>query len=170
MMPRTSFCVRRGGFTRAREPCVRISSSVRMKYWGQVSQVMATPFFFMDRMMDTDLAVDTWQMWTGAPVSSASIASRMTMISSAMAGRPSRHSFRDTRPSLTARFPAMDVSSQWDRMGIFSRLARMSASRIRSALSTLQPSSDKATAPACFSSSASVSSMPFISRDTAPTG
>ena len=48
--------------------------------------------------MSTDLAVEIWQMWTWAPVSSASMASRITMISSAMAGRPSIHSWRDTLP------------------------------------------------------------------------
>ena len=131
---------------------------------------MFTPFFFILRMMSTLRAVDTWQTWTWAPVSSASMASRMTMISSAMAGRPSSHSWRDTLPSFTARPATIEVSSQWQRMGISSRLAMMRASRIRFALSTLQPSSDRAMAPAAFSASASVSSWPLSPFDTAAMG
>ncbi len=98
------------------------------------------------------------------------MASRMTMISSAMAGRPSIHSWRETLPSFTARLATMEVSSQWHRTGSSSRLAWMRASRIRLALSTLHPSSDRAMAPAFFRASASVSSPPCSPTDTAPMG
>ena len=169
-MPFTSWLVRRGGLTRAIEPWVRISSSVSQKYWGQVSQVRWMPFFFILRMMSTLRAVDTWQMWTWAPVSSASMASRMTTSSSAIAGRPSSHSWRDTLPSFTARPSTIEVSSQWHSTGISRRRARISTSRIRLALSTLQPSSDRAMAPAFFRASASVGSSPRSPMDTAPMG
>ena len=58
MMPLISLAVRRGGFTRAMEPWVSTSSSVRVKYWGQVSQVRAIPRFFIRRTISTALAVD----------------------------------------------------------------------------------------------------------------
>ena len=148
IMACTSFLVRRGGLTRASAPWASTSSSVSVKYWGQVSQVMRTPFFFIFRIISTLRAVDTWQIWTLAPVSSASMASRITIISSAMAGRPSSQSWRETLPSFTALPDTIDVSSQWHSTGISSCLARMSTSRIRLALSTLFPSSDRATAPA----------------------
>ena len=44
-------------------------SSVRVKYWGQVSQVTGTPCSFIRRTMSTAFAVEIWQMWTRAPVS-----------------------------------------------------------------------------------------------------
>ncbi len=131
---------------------------------------MGTPFFFILRMMSTLRAVVTWQMCTLDPVSSASMASRMTMISSAMAGRPSSHSCRETLPSFTARPATMEVSSQWHRMGMSSRLAKIKASRIRLALSTVLPSSDRAMAPAAFSASASVGSSPCKPLDSAAMG
>ena len=74
----------------------------RVEYWGQVSQVTRTPRALACRTMSTPLAVEMWQMWTWAPVSSASITSRMTWSSSATAGRPGSPSFRETAPSLTA--------------------------------------------------------------------
>ena len=69
-----------------------------------------------------------------------------------------------------ARFSTMEVSSQWHRTGMFSRRARIRASRIRLALSTLLPSSDRAMAPACCSASASVSSSPRSPLERAATG
>ena len=162
--------VRRGGATRAAEPWVSTSSSVREKYWGQVSQVMGAPRFFILRMMSTLPAVETWQMWTGAPVSSASMASRMTISSSAMEGLPSSHSWRDTAPSFTARPADMVNSSQWHRMGSSSLRARIRASRMRPALTMPRLSSDRATAPAFFRASLSVSSSPSRPRVTVPTG
>ena len=120
--------------------------------------------------MSTAFAVEIWQMWTRAPVSSASMAARITSSSSAMAGRPSSQSWRDTLPSFTARPSTMEVSSQWQRTGSSCRLALIMASRIRLALSTLQPSSERATAPAFFSASASVGSSPLSPTDTAAMG
>ena len=84
----TSASVRSGGCTLNTGSKLAQHSSVRVKWCGAASAVIASPRAFAARTSSTAPAVDTCRKCTRAPVSSARIRSRATMTSSAAAGRP----------------------------------------------------------------------------------
>ena len=75
-----------------------------------------------------------------------------------------------TTPSFITPSPARSSSSQWLTMGMSKPRAYSMARRIMRLPSTGRPSSEKATAPASFSSANSLSCSPFKPRVMEATG
>ncbi len=92
------------------------------------------------------------------------------MTSSAEAGIPFKPSTVDIYPSCMEPPEESSRSSQWEMRGRPSIRAYCMPLRIRAALATGIPSSEKATAPAFLISPISASSLPLLPRVMEPTG
>ena len=95
-----------------------MASSVRVRWCGVASAVTASPSALAAASSDTEPRVETWAMWTRAPVWRARTTSRATIASSAAAGIGLRPSRVATAPSWATPSPARWRSSQCEITGM----------------------------------------------------